>query len=49
MSEMTSFLDAVVQRRDAGKLTVLPFASAAASLGGATVTESTPGILTIGV
>ena len=49
VSEMTSFLDAVVQRRDAGKLTVLPFASAAAAVGGATVTESTPGILTIGV
>lgn len=49
VSEMTSFLDAVVQRRDAGKLTVLPFASAAAAaLGGATVTESTPGILKIG-
>lgn len=48
MSEMTSFLDAVVQRRDAGKITVLPFASAASSLGGATVTESIPGILTIG-
>lgn len=48
VSEMTSFLDAVVQRRDAGKLTVLPFASAASSLGGATVTESIPGILTIG-
>ena len=31
VSEMTSFLDAVVQRRDAGKLTVLPFASAAAA------------------
>ena len=48
VSEMTTFLDAVVQRRDAGKLTVLPFASAASSLGGATVTESIPGILTIG-
>lgn len=31
VSEMTTFLDAVVQRRDAGKLTVLPFASAAAA------------------
>ena len=31
VSEMAGFLDAVAQRRDAGKLTVLPFASAAAA------------------